>query len=74
MGTLRGREGREDHVVTALADLLRPADRQALENRRRELDELARLMRQPGGLAGSPEPPALQDMARDAITEMTTAS
>jgi hypothetical protein len=42
--------------MTALADLLKPADRERLLERVRELDELADLMRQPGGLAEAPEP------------------
>jgi len=51
--------------VTALADMIAPRTRQDLEGRRRELElaEFDRLMRQPGGLAGSPEPAALHDMA-----------
>jgi hypothetical protein len=40
--------------VTAIARLSRP-DRVRLE-RERELAELARLMREPGGLAEAPEP------------------
>ena len=47
---------REGLRVTAIADLLRPADRERLLERVRELDELAGLMRQPGGLAAAPEP------------------
>jgi hypothetical protein len=39
-----------------IADLLKPADRERLLERVRELDELAGLMRQPGGLAEAPEP------------------
>jgi hypothetical protein len=41
--------------VTAIADLLHPADREWLLERVRELDELAGLMRQPGGVAEAPE-------------------
>jgi hypothetical protein len=51
--------------MTALADLIASRARQDLEDRRRELElaDLDRLMRQPGGLAGPPEPSALHDMA-----------
>jgi hypothetical protein len=42
--------------VTAIADLLRPADRERLLERVREPDELAGLMRQPCGLAEAPGP------------------
>jgi hypothetical protein len=51
--------------VTAIADMVSRADRQRLEDRRRELalSELNRLMRQRGGLAGSPEPPPVHAMA-----------
>jgi hypothetical protein len=56
--------------VTAIADLLRPADRARLLERVRELDELAGLMRQPGGLAEAPEPTPLHRAGRDtAVTE-----
>jgi hypothetical protein len=41
--------------MTARAQLLTHADRVRLE-RERELDQLARLMREPGGLAEAPEP------------------
>lgn len=41
--------------MTAIADLLHPADREWLLERVRELDELAGLMRQPGGVAEAPE-------------------
>jgi hypothetical protein len=62
--------------MTAIADMVSRADRQHLEDRRRELalSELDRLMRQPGGLAGSPEPPPLHEMGRDATRESPTAS
>jgi hypothetical protein len=46
-------------------------DRVRLE-RERELDELARLMREPGGLAEAPEPPPLRRASHD-TTEMTGA-
>ena len=39
-----------------IADLLRPADRERLAQRLRELDELAGLMRERGGLPSVPEP------------------
>ncbi|HYB48681.1 MAG TPA: hypothetical protein VED20_15225 [Streptosporangiaceae bacterium] len=58
--------------MTAIVNLLKPADRQRLEDRRRELAEFDRLMRQPGGLAGSPEPPPIH--ARDTATERTATS
>jgi hypothetical protein len=51
--------------VTAIADLLRPADRERLLGRVRELDELAGLMRQPGGLAQVPEPVPLCRTGRE---------
>jgi len=42
--------------MTAIADLLKPADRVRLAARMRDLDELAALMRQPGGLPEVPGP------------------
>jgi hypothetical protein len=51
--------------MTALADLLSRADRQLLKDRKRELAELDRLMRQPGGLPAVPEPPPLCRTGRD---------
>jgi hypothetical protein len=45
-------------------------DRVRLE-RERELDELARLMREPGGLAEAPEPLPLHRAGRDTTTERT---
>jgi hypothetical protein len=46
----------------ALMVVTKRADRVRLE-RERELDELARLMREPGGLAEAPEPPPLHRRA-----------
>ena len=48
----------------------RRADRQRLQDRMRELAELARLMRQPRGLAEAPEPVPLHRANRE--TERTT--
>jgi hypothetical protein len=45
--------------VTAFADLLKPADRERLAARMRELAELAGLMEERGGLPAVPEPPPL---------------
>jgi hypothetical protein len=59
--------------VTAIADLLRPADRARLLERVRELDELAGLPHQPGGLAEAPEPPPLHRPGRDMTTERTAS-
>jgi hypothetical protein len=42
--------------------------------RERELAELDRLMREPGSLASSDEPPPLHGMGRDTTTERTTSS
>jgi hypothetical protein len=50
--------------VTARADLVSRADRERLLERVRELDELADLMRQPGGLAAVPEPVPLHRAGR----------
>ena len=50
--------------MTARAQLLSHADRVRLE-RERELAELARLMRKPGGLAEAPEPVPLHRTGRD---------
>ena len=50
--------------MTARAQLLSHADRVRLE-RERELAELARLMRKPGGLAEEPEPVPLHRTGRD---------
>jgi hypothetical protein len=60
--------------VTALADLLRPADRARLLERLAELRGLDELMRQPGGLAEAPEPVPLHRAGRGATTERTTQS
>ena len=49
--------------MTARAQLLIRADRVRLE-RERELAELARLMREPGGLAEAPEPVPLHRAGR----------
>jgi hypothetical protein len=57
----------------ALMAVTKRVDRVRLE-RERELDELARLMREPGGLAEAPEPPPLHRAGRDTTTERTTTS
>jgi hypothetical protein len=60
--------------MTADAALLTREARARLERQReRELAELARLMRQPGGLAEAPEPVPLHRTNHDA-TERTAAS
>jgi hypothetical protein len=56
----------------ALMAVAKRADRVRLE-RERELAELARLMRQPGGLAEAPEPLPLHRAGRDTTTERTTS-
>jgi hypothetical protein len=54
----------------ALIAVTRRADRVRLEREReRELGELARLMREPGGLAEAPEPPALHGMGHGGLDE-----
>ena len=57
--------------MTALADLLKPADRQRLAARMRDLGELADLMRQPGGLPSAPEPVPLHRAGRDTTERIT---
>jgi len=49
--------------VTAVADLISPADRDRLLKRLGEWRDLAGAMRQPGGMPAVPEPPALHQMA-----------
>ena len=58
--------------MTARSQLLTRADRVRLE-RERELAELARLMREPGGLAEAPEPVPLHRTGRN-TTERTASS
>jgi hypothetical protein len=58
--------------VTALADLLSPADRQRLLARLAEWRELDGAMRKPGGMPAVPEPPALHQMAAAAASDTTT--
>jgi hypothetical protein len=60
--------------VTAIADLLEPADCQRLKNRLAELVAIDREMRKPGLLPGSAEPPPLHRTNRDTTTERTTSS
>lgn len=48
--------------MTALADLLSPAERTRLADRLAELRGLDRLVREPGGMPAVPEPPALHQM------------
>ena len=55
--------------MTALTDLLKPADRERLLERVRQLDKLDGLMRQPGGLAEAPEPVPLHRRRRYASEE-----
>jgi hypothetical protein len=59
--------------VTALADLLRPADRHRLPGHLAEADELGRLMRERGTLAGPAEPEPLHRAGRDTTTGRTTS-
>ncbi len=49
--------------MTAIADLLTPADRQRLLARLAGLRDLDGIMREPGGMPAGPEPPALHQMA-----------
>jgi hypothetical protein len=49
--------------MTAVADLLSPADRDRLLRRLAEWRDLDGAMRQPGGMPAVPEPPALHQMA-----------
>jgi hypothetical protein len=57
--------------MTALAGLLKPADRERLAARLRDLDELAALMRRPGLLSSPDEPPPLH---RHGKTENSSTS
>jgi hypothetical protein len=59
--------------VTAIADLLRPADRRRLLERLADAGDLDRLMRERGTLAQAPEPPPLHRAGRDTTTERTTS-
>ncbi len=59
--------------MTAIVDLLRPADRERLLERVHELDELAGLMRQPGGLAEAPEPVPLHRAGGNASERTATS-
>jgi hypothetical protein len=58
--------------VTAVADLLRSADRDRLLRRLAEWRDLADAMRQPGSMPAVPEPPALHQMAAAAASATTT--
>jgi hypothetical protein len=49
--------------VTAIADLISPADRDRLSRRLGEWRDLDQTMRKPGGMPAAPEPPALHQMA-----------
>jgi hypothetical protein len=60
--------------MTAIADLLGPADRQRLTDRLAELAAIDREMRKPGLLSGSAEPPPLHRTNHDATTERTITS
>jgi len=57
--------------MTALADLLRPADRRRLLEHLDQTDELDRLMRERGTLASPSEPEPLHRTRHD-TTERTT--
>ncbi len=58
--------------MTAVADLLTPADRDRLAARLAELRDLDGAMRQRGGMPAVPEPPALHQMAAMRATTTTT--
>lgn len=62
--------------MTAIADLLTRAERQRLEERLAELRGTDRLMREAGGLAGTPEPVPLHRFGRndDTTTEGTATT
>jgi hypothetical protein len=49
--------------MSAIADLISPADRDRLLKRLAEWRDLADAMRKPGGMPAVPEPPALHQMA-----------
>lgn len=49
--------------MTAVADLITPADRERLLKRLGEWRALDGAMRKPGGMPAVPEPPALHQMA-----------
>jgi len=54
--------------MTAVADLITPADRARLLSRLAEWRDLDGAMRKPGGMPAVPEPPALHQMAAAAMT------
>ena len=58
--------------MTAVADLVSPADRDRLLKRLAEWCDLADAMRKPGGMPAVPEPPALHQMAAAAKSTTTT--
>jgi hypothetical protein len=58
--------------VTAIAGLLRPADRERLLERVREPYELNDLMRRPGLLSSPAEPVPLHRAGRGSVTSRTT--
>jgi hypothetical protein len=58
--------------VTAVADLISPADRDRILKRLGEWRDLDGAMRQPGGMPAVPEPPALHQMAAAAASATTT--
>ena len=58
--------------MTALADLLSPADRGRLAARLAELRDLAGVMRQPGSLAALPPATPLHKIADTTTTDTTT--
>jgi hypothetical protein len=51
--------------MTALSDLIDPADRERLLERMRELGELDRLVREPGRNRPPDPPPALADITTE---------
>lgn len=60
--------------MTAAADLLSKRDRRRLAGRLAELANLDRAMRERGGMAAVPEPPALHQMAAAAKSATTTTT
>jgi hypothetical protein len=58
--------------MTAIADLISPADRRRLLEHLAEADEVDRLMRERGTLASPDEPVPLHRAGRDTTTGRTT--
>jgi hypothetical protein len=59
--------------MTTFADLLSRADRQRLADRMRDLEDTARLMREPGSLAAPGEPTPLHQAVRADETALRDA-